>query len=96
MVVLAVLSGLLIGAAVAWRVALARAHAEVGRVHARLQDQLEYWQDQAERARVSAAHIAEQTAAWAAGCRQGRDDVLALARALAPYGAEHGDGSSGG
>jgi len=96
MVVLAVLSGLLLGAAVGWRVALARANAEVGRVRAGMQDQIGYWQDQAERARASTAHVAEQTAAWVAGCQQGRDDVLSLARALAQHGPEAGEGSADG
>lgn len=96
MVVLAGLSGLLIGAAVAWRAALAWANAEVGRVRARMQDQIGYWQDQAERARASAANVAEQTAAWVAGCRQGREDVLSLARALAQHGSEAGEGSPDG
>jgi hypothetical protein len=96
MVVLAVLSGLLLGAAVAWPVALAWAHAEVGRVRARMQDQIGYWQDQAERATASAARVAERTAAWVAGCQQGREDTLLLARALARRGPEAGEGSADG
>jgi len=96
MVVLAVLSGLLLGAAVAWRVALAWVNVEVGRVRARMQDQIGYWQDQAERARASADHVAEQTAAWVAGCRQGHEDVLSVARALAQRGPGAGGGSADG
>jgi len=96
MVALAALSGLLLGAAVAWRVALAWANAEVSRVRARMQDQIGYWQDQAERARVSASHVAEQTTAWVAGCRQGREEVLSLARALARHGPEAREGSADG
>jgi hypothetical protein len=32
---------------------------------------------------ASAAQVTERTAAWVAGCDQGREDVLSLARALA-------------
>ena len=94
MVVLAGLSGLLIGAGcLAGRAGVGR---HGGRVRARMQDQIGYWQDQTERARASAARAAEQTAAWVAGCRQGREDVLSLARSMARHCPGAGEGSADG
>jgi hypothetical protein len=34
-------------------------------------------------------------AAWVAGCQQGREDVLSLARVLAPHATQADDGPSG-
>jgi hypothetical protein len=76
------LAGLTIGAVAAWQVARGYAAADLSRLRARLQEQIGYWQDQAERANLRAGQLSEQTAAWAAGCQQGREDVLAAARAL--------------
>lgn len=61
-----------------------------------MHDEIGYWQDQAERARANAARVAEQTAAWVAGCHEGREDVLSLARALARHGSGAGEGSADG
>jgi hypothetical protein len=80
------LAGLLTGAAVAWRLAWWRAAAETSRLQARIG----YWRDEADRAKASAARAAEQAAAWAAGCRQGREDVLSLALALAETNCRNG------
>ena len=63
----------------AWRLARWRSAAETGRLQARIG----YWHDEADRAKASALRAAEQAAAWAAGCQQGREDVLSLAVALA-------------
>jgi hypothetical protein len=77
--VFAGLVGLLIGAAAAWSLVAPR---------------IAYWRSETERARANVARIAEQAAAYAAGCQQGRDDVLSLARVLAapqviPVNNEH-------
>lgn len=76
------LAGLVIGAAAAWQLAQERAAAELGRLRARLEERIGYWQDETERARASADRLSEKTAAWLAGCQQGREDVLSLTRAL--------------
>lgn len=47
---------------------------------------------EAEMRRLRAHHQAQEAAAWAAGCRQGREDVVAIAHAL----ARHGTGLAGG
>jgi hypothetical protein len=78
--ILAALVGLLIGAFAAWLMTRSCATAEMNRLRARLEERAIFWQGETERARASAAQAAERTAAWMAGCEQGRQDVLSLAR----------------
>jgi hypothetical protein len=85
------LAGLVIGAAAAWQFAGRRAAAETGRLRARLEERVSYWQGEGERARATAARVSEETAAWVAGCQQGREDLLSLARVLAQPPARAGD-----
>jgi len=85
------LAGLVIGAVVAWQVTREHAAAELGRLRACADEQIEYWQDEAERATARAAQLSEQTAAWVAGCQQGREDILSAARALAQHPAGMGE-----
>ena len=92
--IIAGLSGLLIGAVIAWLLAQGMAAAEMSRLRARMHEQVRHWQEETERARASTARISEQTAAWAAGCQQGREDVLSLTRALAQHITQPGDGST--
>jgi hypothetical protein len=47
-----------------------------------MEERVRQCQDETERARTTASRLSERTAAWVAGCRQGRDDVLSLARRL--------------
>jgi hypothetical protein len=82
MEVVAGLAGLLIGAATAWVLARCRAAADVSRLRAHHAARIGYWQDEAERAKASAARASERAATWAAGYQQGREDVLSLARAF--------------
>jgi hypothetical protein len=77
------LIGLLAGISAAWLVTRRWAAAEMSRLRARLDERVSFWQGETERARASAAQVTERTAAWVAGCEQGREDVLSLARALA-------------
>lgn len=76
------LAGLIIGAAAAWQITRGYAAAELNQLRVRLEEQIGYWQGEAERAAARAEQLSEQTAAWAAGCQQGREDVLSVARAL--------------
>jgi predicted acylesterase/phospholipase RssA len=94
--IIAGVSGLLIGAVIAWQLAQGLAAAEMSRFRARMHEQVRHWQEETERARASAARMSEQTAAWAAGCQQGREDVLSLTRALAQHITQAGDGSTPG
>ena len=86
MAILAGLIGLLTGAFAGALVTRRRATAQMGRLRARLEERIGFWQGETERARASAAQAAERTAAWVAGCEQGREDVLSLARTLARRG----------
>lgn len=80
--VLTWLAGLIIGGVAAWQVSRGYAATELSRLRARLEEQIRYWQGEAERAAAHAALLSEQRAAWADGCRQGREDVLSVARTL--------------
>jgi hypothetical protein len=86
-VIIAGLAGLLAGAASAWMLARCRAAAEVSRLQANLAARIGYWQDEAERAKACAAGAEERSVAWAAGYQQGREDMLALARAISETNA---------
>jgi hypothetical protein len=86
--ILAGLGGLVIGAVAAWWLARGYAVAEMSRLQTRLEERIGFWQGETERARANAAQVAERTAAWVAGCQQGRDDVLSLARALGQHTAQ--------
>lgn len=94
--ILAGLAGLVIGAVAAWQLAQGRAAAEMSRLRAQLDDRIGYWQGETERARASADRLAEQTAAWMAGCQQGREDVLSLTRVMAQPAAQADDGPAAG
>jgi len=76
------LAGLLIGTVAAWVLTRCRTAAEVRRLRAHLAARIGYWQDEAERAKATAARAEERSAAWADGYQQGREDVLALAQAI--------------
>ena len=96
MSILAALSGLVISAAAAWQLACWRAAAEISRLRAQAQEQVRYWQDETERARADAAQVTDRTAAWVAGCQQGRKDLLSLTRALAQRAGQPGGGPPAG
>jgi hypothetical protein len=68
--------------------------AEMSRLRARMYEQIRHWQEETERARASVARISEQSAAWAAGCQQGREDVLSLTRTLAQHITQGGEAST--
>jgi hypothetical protein len=91
MAVLGGLIGLLAGAFAAALITRRRAAVEMTRLRVRLEERVRFWQGETERARATAAQAAERTAAWAAGCEQGREDMLSLARTLAQrgIGADH-------
>lgn len=91
MAILAGLIGLLTGVFAAALITRRRAAVEMTRLRIRLEERVRFWQGETERARASAAQAADRTAAWVAGCEQGREDVLSLARTLAQreIGADH-------
>jgi hypothetical protein len=81
-----VVAALIIMAAVAaWGFTLARASAQHSRLRGemhRLQEELHkeirHWQEEAARAKTHASQVARDSATWAAGCKQGREDVIAV------------------
>jgi hypothetical protein len=90
--ILAGLTGLMLGALAAWGLARGSAAGKMSRLRAQLQARIGYWQEEAERARTNAARVRDQAAAWAAGCQQGREDIMSLARALAGLASGTDDG----
>jgi len=81
---------IILAAVSAWGFTLARAavqhsrlRAEMGHLQAELHKEIRHWQEEAARARSHAAQVARDAATWAAGCRQGRDDVMAVMPMLA-------------
>jgi len=95
-----VIAALIIMAAVsAWGFTLAHASAQHSRLRAemaRIQEEMHleirHWQEEAARARSHSAQIAKDAATWAAGCKQGRDDVIAVVPML--IAAQEGPGGT--
>lgn len=96
MEILTGLASVVIGAVAAWQFVQWRTGAELTRLRKQMEERICYWKDEAERARSTAAQVSERTAAWVAGCQQGREDVLSLARALAQLATRANDNPVGG
>jgi hypothetical protein len=89
-----------------WGFTLARASAHHSRLRAEMvrfereaRREIRHWQDEAARARTHAAQIARDAANWAAGCKQGREDVatvVPLLLAAQEKGTGEGPGSQPG
>lgn len=79
--------------------AQSRLREESARTLDRMRREIQHWQDEAMRARTRASQLERDAETWAAGCKQGRDDVITIVPLLvAAAGATaHGDsGPSGG
>jgi hypothetical protein len=80
------LAGWIIMAAVsAWGFTLAHASAQHSRLRAdmarlceEMHKEIRHWQEEAARARSHAAQVTRDAATWAAGLKQGRDDVITV------------------
>jgi hypothetical protein len=80
------IAALMIMAAVtAWGFTTARAAAQHSRLRAEMvriereaRREIRHWQDEAARARTHEAQVARDAANWAAGCKQGREDVATV------------------
>lgn len=69
----------LIGVAVGWRFGSRRATSQVlTRARQQMRQEIRYWQEQAERSKVRADLLAQENEAWAAGYRQGREEVITI------------------
>jgi hypothetical protein len=88
----------IIAAVAAWGFTLRRAAQHISRLEAANRTEVAHWKNETARARAHAAQVTQDKAAWAAGCQQGRDDVISVvpliiaARDQAP--AAPGDGAS--
>jgi hypothetical protein len=78
MTVLEIMAWSLIAATVAWGLAMSRAAAAISRLRRDMQDEVRHWQDDAAVARAQAAMMASEMASWAAGCKQGREDMMSV------------------
>jgi hypothetical protein len=97
---------MIMAAVAAWGFTMVRAsvqhsrlRAEMARVEREARREVQHWRDEAARARTHAAQIARDAANWAAGCKQGRDDVITvvpLLLAAQEKGASGGAGSEHG
>jgi hypothetical protein len=74
---------MIMAAVMAWGLTMVRASAQLSRLRdemVRLEQttrrEIQHWKDEAARARTHAAQVARDSATWAAGCEQGRDDVI--------------------
>jgi hypothetical protein len=65
-------------AAAAWGLTLYWANLALSHMRASMQDEVEYWQAEAVRARELAAQVRHEIATWSRGARQGREDVMAI------------------
>jgi hypothetical protein len=61
-----------------WRLALARSAATISRLREEMQEEVRYWQAESARAKVRTAQLEKEVASWSAGCRQGRNDLVAM------------------
>jgi hypothetical protein len=104
--VLTIATLMIMAAVTAWGFTMARAsahhsrlRAEMARIEREARKEIQHWRDEAARARTHAAQIARDAANWAAGCKQGRDDVITvvpLLIAAQEKGAGGGAGSEHG
>jgi hypothetical protein len=72
------LMGIALGAAIGWRFGMIRASTMVAEVSARMRREVRQWRDAAARATAEAERIAQEAETWAAGCKQGREDVISI------------------
>jgi hypothetical protein len=89
---LAIAAWIILAAVAAWGLTMVYAATQLSRVRddmTRVQEQLhreiKHWQDEAARARSHAAQIAQEAATWAAGHKQGRDDVVTTLPLIMAY-----------
>lgn len=67
-----------IAAVIAWGLTWARAVATISRLREETRQEVRQWQDESARAKNRAAQLAKDIATWTAGCKQGRDDLVAV------------------
>ena len=68
----------LAGAIAGWGVTSLRAAGAMTRAREQMRREIRHWQSETERYQAVADRHAQDKAAWAAGCKQGRDDVITI------------------
>ncbi len=68
----------LAGAIAGWGVTSLRAAGTMSRAREQMRREIRHWQSETERYKAVADRHAQEKAAWAAGCKQGRDDVITI------------------
>ena len=78
MEVLLTLVWFLAGATTGWVLTLVQAARTMSRARQQMRSEIRHWQSETERYKATADRLAQEKAAWAAGARQGRDDVITI------------------
>ena len=65
---------------------------EIVRIEQMARREIQHWKDEAARARTHAAQLARDNATWAAGRKQGRDDVIGVVPLLIAAQEHHAGG----
>lgn len=73
-----------------------RVREEIVRIEQMARREIQHWKDEAARARTHAAQIARDNETWAAGCKQGRDDVIGVVPLLIAAQEHHTEGGTRG
>jgi hypothetical protein len=69
----------LIGVAVGWRFGSRRSTSQaLTQARQQMRREIRYWQEAAERSKARAGQLTQENEAWAAGYRQGREDVISI------------------
>lgn len=68
----------LAGATAGWAFTSLRAATTVSHARQQMRREIRHWQSETERYKAVADRHAQDKAAWTAGCRQGRDDVITI------------------
>jgi hypothetical protein len=78
LITLTTIAWAVVAAVAVWGITLRRASATIARLESEWRKELRHWQNDAARSRAHAAQLAQDAATWAAGCKQGRDDVITV------------------
>jgi Tfp pilus assembly protein FimV len=73
------LIAVLIGVATGWRFGSRHSTSQaLTRAQQQMRQEVRYWQELAQRTKVRADQLAQENEAWAAGYKQGREDVITI------------------
>jgi hypothetical protein len=78
MTVLIIIALTATAALTAWWLAMARSAGTLSRLRDAMHEEVRYWQAESARAKVRTVQLEKEVASWSAGCRQGRDDLVAV------------------